>query len=411
MQILELTLEKLGPFDRAHLEFVPAVTIITGKNGTGKSVVIDAIRQLFGANYGGISERSLRQREEASTIAARLRFEDGRPLTGADRYVVSSWHDQEKQFVSNDPGLVNLPQLVAQGRPSPGWIVDYWRPAAATDTHKIQGLAAIPTSRYLMGALAGTPRNAEVTELICHFDYLRDSREEREKRTGDVLYALTKQIIEASLLEGTLKHVERTTFTPVVHQSGYDVPLANLSAGNVYLIHRMLSLLSKMYAVHVLNGTEADTIPQTPGLLLIDEAEAHLHPLWQKRLLPTVRRLFPNVQIVATTHSPFVVASVADAKVYTCKFDRERQTCLVEEERSDFASKPVDEILASDAFAETPPFAGEIAQLMEDRKTAIAANDDAGARAIEARLKKANPEYFRFLDVDDMLRRVAGHGS
>lgn len=50
-------------------------------------------------------------------------------------------------------------------------------------------------------------------------------------------------------------------------------------------------------------------------LLLLDEVDIHLHPLWQRKVLPIVQRLFPNAQIIASTHSPFVVASVADAQI------------------------------------------------------------------------------------------------
>jgi hypothetical protein len=48
-------------------------------------------------------------------------------------------------------------------------------------------------------------------------------------------------------------------------------------------------------------------------VLLLDEVEVHLHPTWQRRVLPMVERLFPRVQILAATHSPFVIQSAADA--------------------------------------------------------------------------------------------------
>lgn len=56
-------------------------------------------------------------------------------------------------------------------------------------------------------------------------------------------------------------------------------------------------------------------------LLLLDEVDIHLHPSWQRKVLPMVQRLFPHAQIVVTTHSPFVVASVSDAWVYRFAVD------------------------------------------------------------------------------------------
>jgi predicted ATP-binding protein involved in virulence len=50
-------------------------------------------------------------------------------------------------------------------------------------------------------------------------------------------------------------------------------------------------------------------------LLLLDEIDIHLHPAWQRRVLPLVQKLFPNAQIIASTHSPFVVGSLADGRI------------------------------------------------------------------------------------------------
>ena len=62
---------------------------------------------------------------------------------------------------------------------------------------------------------------------------------------------------------------------------------------------------------------EANTpILERRFLLLLDEVDIHLHPAWQRKVLPMVQKLFPNAQIVVSTHSPFVVSSVSDAWVY-----------------------------------------------------------------------------------------------
>ena len=48
----------------------------------------------------------------------------------------------------------------------------------------------------------------------------------------------------------------------------------------------------------------------TPGILLIDEVDLHLHPRWQQQIVPLLQEAFPNLQIVVTTHSPHVLSSV-----------------------------------------------------------------------------------------------------
>lgn len=56
---------------------------------------------------------------------------------------------------------------------------------------------------------------------------------------------------------------------------------------------------------------------QRSFLLLLDEIDIHLHPAWQRQVIPVVQKLFPKAQIVASTHSPFVVGSADDAHVIT----------------------------------------------------------------------------------------------
>ena len=53
-----------------------------------------------------------------------------------------------------------------------------------------------------------------------------------------------------------------------------------------------------------------------PAILLIDEIENHLHPTWQRRVIPTLLDRFENLQIFATTHSPFVVAGLRSGQIH-----------------------------------------------------------------------------------------------
>jgi predicted ATP-binding protein involved in virulence len=56
-------------------------------------------------------------------------------------------------------------------------------------------------------------------------------------------------------------------------------------------------------------------------VLFLDEIEVHLHPAWQRKILPVVQKLFKNAQIFISTHSPFVVGSVDGAWVHKLKKD------------------------------------------------------------------------------------------
>ena len=61
------------------------------------------------------------------------------------------------------------------------------------------------------------------------------------------------------------------------------------------------------------HGAEANLL--TEGIVLIDELDLHLHPSWQRRVVRDLRRTFPRIQFIVTTHSPQIVASVSRAQI------------------------------------------------------------------------------------------------
>ncbi len=78
-----------------------------------------------------------------------------------------------------------------------------------------------------------------------------------------------------------------------------------------------------------LNG---QALTETPGVVLIDEIDLHLHPRWQRRVVEDLCRTFPRVQFIATTHSPFIIQSIHRNAVVD--LDREENEFIPYEERS-----------------------------------------------------------------------------
>ena len=92
---------------------------------------------------------------------------------------------------------------------------------------------------------------------------------------------------------------------------------------------------------------------QKPAILLIDEIENHLHPTWQRRVIPALLEHFPGLQIFATTHSPFVVAGLKAGQVHLLKRDDEgRVTASTNHE--DVIGWTADEILRNMMGVEDP---------------------------------------------------------
>jgi predicted ATP-binding protein involved in virulence len=55
------------------------------------------------------------------------------------------------------------------------------------------------------------------------------------------------------------------------------------------------------------------------GLLLVDEIDLHLHPVWQRRLVSFIRETLPNVQVVVTTHSPLTIHQAGEGELFVLR--------------------------------------------------------------------------------------------
>ena len=84
-------------------------------------------------------------------------------------------------------------------------------------------------------------------------------------------------------------------------------------------------------------------IGKNGGVFIIDEIDAHLHPSWQRRIIPTLQRHFPNVQIFASTHSPMMVAGLKKGQVHLLKRDETGQVVWSRNEQ-DIVGWTADEI-------------------------------------------------------------------
>ncbi len=409
MKLLNLHLKNIGPFLDDTIEFATTenskkqVTILTGENGTGKTIVLDAIRKIL-----------LGQSEWLNVVKREINKSNIFKIDLTLKIDNENIHLESTEI--NEDGLVVLNEDFEYTKISDAftdiknpdknlWIINYWTSQNDDNPFHISSLDFIKPEEYLIGALKGLQRNAETTKIITFFDYYKSSEHPDQKKEGEFIYETIRRIFRLSLNEGTLKYVDRTSLLPVIEINGNEISLEKLSSGNLYLIQRMLGLLSQMYSVYKLNNLPLEEMLLTPGVLLIDEAENHLHPKWQKTFLNSILEIFPNLQIIATTHSPFIVGSVDGAKVYVCK--SERGHSVISDETDEYSSKPIDEILISDAFNGTLPFANEkISSLLFQRKKAIKEKNKDLENKIEDELKKINPQYFSYLELDSLLKSI-----
>jgi hypothetical protein len=99
----------------------------------------------------------------------------------------------------------------------------------------------------------------------------------------------------------------------------YRVPSTWLSQGYQSTIAWIADLIghASLEAGRVLKPAEIE------GLVLIDEIDLHLHPQWQVNLIPALKKIFPLVQFIATTHSPMVLPGLEADEVVMLDFDED----------------------------------------------------------------------------------------
>lgn len=99
----------------------------------------------------------------------------------------------------------------------------------------------------------------------------------------------------------------------IIEVAGETLDFNLLPDGLKSIVSWIADLLMRMDRVKWENDTP---VFERNFILFLDEIEVHLHPAWQRKVLPAVQKLFPNAQIFISTHSPFVVGSVDGAWIH-----------------------------------------------------------------------------------------------
>jgi predicted ATP-binding protein involved in virulence len=89
---------------------------------------------------------------------------------------------------------------------------------------------------------------------------------------------------------------------------GTYLPYSHLSDGYRSIIALAAEIAYRAIKLNPQFG--ANAVKKTKGIVLIDEIDMHLHPKWQGRIVGDLKRVFPNIQFIATIHSPFIVQSL-----------------------------------------------------------------------------------------------------
>jgi predicted ATP-binding protein involved in virulence len=151
------------------------------------------------------------------------------------------------------------------------------------------------------------PRCNNLKQWIMNLDYRSAKQANMNERQTRHYHDMLQHFFEivGILVEGVkieFGKVDVDQGKIIIHTSDGNVPIEALSQGTISLIGWVGVLLQRMYEVF---ENEHKVLNQY-ALVLIDEIDAHMHPGWQQKLVPHLKQIFPNVQFIATTHSPLI---------------------------------------------------------------------------------------------------------
>ena len=106
----------------------------------------------------------------------------------------------------------------------------------------------------------------------------------------------------------------------VVFQDDRRLPWMMLSDGMRSMISLAMDIAWRAVVLNPQLGANAPEL--ATGIVMIDELDLALHPVWQRRIVGDLSRAFPNVQFIATTHSPQIIGSAKNARVQKIDGDK-----------------------------------------------------------------------------------------
>ena len=370
---MHLTGIKLGgipPFtDPITLRFDERVNVFIGPNASGKSTLLQMLADLLKASIDD-SKRSLGDAVFRFIEVTDDEYDEfsQEPWIGGSTGVLSTSVDWTGTQPAIHIGSVRegLPGILDQPNPK-----EYGETAGTALDGPFSG-ARLICARRLLGDLLwsnndedsirarGKLARAVVSSILCGRDIcgdvIRDSKSYNYIHGPDVRGYLNHPdpnpnripiLPEMGINTTDPRNFEDLDIWEEPSRSAYpegdeSIPiyLGHLSSGTEGTLLWIRWLALKM--VHYYDFEEG--WEKKPAILLIDEIENHLHPTWQRRVIPALLEHFPGLQIFATTHSPFVVAGLKAGQVHVLKRD-ENGVVTASTNEQDVIGWTMDEIL------------------------------------------------------------------
>jgi hypothetical protein len=290
----------IGLFDSFELDLMPNWNILLGNNGVGKSTILKAIAVgLCGRDAQPYAERLLKRGVPTGTIV--LETTDG------TEYITE---------ILRTSGAAEIVVRPAKCLDAEGWLALGFPPLRLLTWDRSGGPMlgegrSRPDAADVLPIISGglDPRLDSLKQWILTLDYLtkdelsRGGSGDRPQRLLKDFFAIMGRLTGDLVLE--FHDVEGGREVLVRTNDGI-VPIEAVSQGMASLLGWVGVLMQRLYTVYDQDEKPTDKY----AIVLIDEIDAHMHPEWQQKLVSLLSETFPNIQFIATTHSPLIVSGM-----------------------------------------------------------------------------------------------------
>ena len=350
MRINKLRLRNFRCFENLEMQLHPKCNILTGINGAGKSTILDALAVALGAylsGFDGIKSSSiLAEDAHCRMISAGSRIEPQEQFP-VEVYAEAAVEAHESAGASKSV-IAWQRELNGKGRRTTYGnvkiIADYARElqekVRTGRTECVLPLTAYyGTGRLWLQKRNRTPhqKGEKLNRQMGYMDCIAAQSNEKQMMQWfeDMTYIQLQEgapIAELEAVKRALRECYLSTDASITDAKfAYEVkshelviyiyrnnetekfPVRMLSDGEKGIISLVADIA---YRMALLNPDLLDRVLETPGIVLIDEIDLHLHPAWQKKIVGDLTRIFPNIQFVMTTHSPSILANVARGDIW-----------------------------------------------------------------------------------------------
>jgi energy-coupling factor transporter ATP-binding protein EcfA2 len=338
MWIESLELTNFKRFDHRQFSFDRHFTLVVGENGTGKSSLIAALETVLngwvavtrgGWPYDSVSPIRISTKSLGESLVGEYQL----PLTLLAN-VTGVETDGPMKETDGPMKVTNGPMKVTCDRAEPGDFERAGQIAAmecfrkpASEEEILPLVASFPaysqsvsTSRpdlnrafgQLPQRLHGYPERGQTGNRLAEWLVRWQAITAEEGREPDIFRHTRNAILNAMPDLAGIRYSTKRADILLERQNGEQTPFSLLSDGQ----RRMLGIISDLARrAAVLNPQLEHPARDTPGVVLIDEIDLHLHPKWQREIMENLRRAFPKVQFIATTHSPIIISAAKGAKI------------------------------------------------------------------------------------------------